>query len=343
MFNSEARKIYRSLSPAEKQFLQDKKISSSLRAKDWISLFYKISRYDHANDELRKRLLYFIIGFSIAGFASLFIYPWASLFFAAILGLVIYRKIKLSKQDLSNHLRLFLMPWLKVMEDKAGEKAKIKLELDFRPPKQHGKINETKVNNRTIHHYRPEYIKAEAELKDESLMYLFLIDDFNVLNIKKRTARGKTKYKTKYKLVHHLMLKLVLSTRKYALQPTIPEGISVDRTEEHLVLKYHHKLKSNEEQAVYPFPEFLKIAEHVFQAIIPLEPGSGIVTAEVKPETEGEISSENMAIGAGAIGLAAAPFLVWSGGYFDDYDYDSFSAPGHVSFQDLDSDSVFDS
>lgn len=339
-------KLYRQLAPHEKQFIQEKQIKGNFKVREWLSLLHKSAAYDAAGDEMRQKILKWIIVAAVVMFFSLFIFPPLALVGLPVLIFLIVRRVRLSKRDLTNHLRLFVMPFLKVLSDKAGDRTRLKMELDFRPAKKHGKKDTRKVPNRTINRYQPQWAKAEAELMDGSSLYVFLVDDYDIISQKKRTTRGKTKYKTKYKIVNHLLIKMVLPAENYTLRENLPEELETEVSDQQIAIKLKGKIKTREKDTVYPFPEYLKAMELVYASVIPSEkllkqlPAETTEQDEERPEADEGVSPE--VLGAAA-GVAAVPFLMWSTGYFDDYDYDSFDSSEAVAFGVGGEDSVFDS
>ena len=339
-------RIYKSFSEPEQKFINEKTIEANYTIKQWMILLQKVAAYDEANDRIRKKMVTWIVIFAIVTFIFLFIFWYLSILFALVLVLIIVTRKKLVSKDLSNHLRLFLIPLLKVLYDKAGLKAPFSLKLDFRPHGKQEMQEKYKVGNRTIKQFHPRWLSGSVMLKDQSVLELHLLDDLKKLTVRKTNARGKTKIKSKVKSTHFLLIKLVLSRDIYHLKSEVPEDIVADQDAKKITLKSKLKHKVTSADDVLSVNEFLNLLEKMYLVVEAL-PGKMLITdidgdEEALEESRFEDSDDLET--AGVAGVAATSFFVWSAYDFNDYDYDNFDYESAPVFGDeLDNDSIFDS
>src|SRR5687768_7412399 len=215
---SKAREFYQALNPQQKEFVDQKTISTSVSVKNWLLFLNKATAYDQYIDKSLNRSLIWIsvltvllIGSAIAAGMNenaniLFI----TLAIGIVLIFMVRQRQKLLKKDLNNYLREFFMPFLEVIKIKAGEEAKLSAALDFRDPERAlnpTNYEETRPRKRSVKLYEPKFIVAKVALLDQSYLETVIADDIKVLT--SRNARGK--YKTKKKTVHHFYVKLTVS------------------------------------------------------------------------------------------------------------------------------------
>lgn len=339
-------RVYKSLSEPEQKFITEKTIEATYTVKQWMILLQKVAAYDEANDRIRKKMVTWLVVLGIIAFISLFALWYMSILFVALFVVVILMRKKLSSNDLSNHLRLFLIPLLKVLYDKAGIKAPLSLKLDFRPHQKQEMKDKYKAGNRTIRQYHPQWISGSIVLKDHSTLELYLLDDLKKLTVRKTNARGKTKIKNKVKSTHFLLVKLSLSKEIYRLKSIEQEAIAIDEDAKKITCKAKIKHKVTSADDVLSVNQFLEALEKMYQ-VVEVIPGKMPTTDTGSEESDPEASTigdDNSLEAAGIAGMAGTSFFLWSTYDFDDHDYDNFdyeSAP--VFGEELDNDSIFDS
>ncbi|MGK7393828.1 MAG: hypothetical protein ACNS62_04615 [Candidatus Cyclobacteriaceae bacterium M3_2C_046] len=336
-------RIYKTLSDPEKEFIREKTFEATYTIKQWMILLQKIAAYDEGNDRIRQKMGKSMIITGGVTFLSLFFF-WP----IALIGLLVllwmgFRWRRLTANDLTNHLRLFLIPLLKVLPDKAGIKAPLQLKIDFRPSKMQELVDKTQFQNRTIKQFKPQYLSGAVTLKDSTQLEFHLLDDLKRLNIKKRNARGKIKYKNKIKCTHFLLIKLTLMKAYYSLKNETAPDIMVDQDHKKLVLKTKIKVKSTEADKVLPFEDFLKLLEKLYACV----EVTGTLPEAVQEESDQQPTETQLKTGLeipDAAAFAAGSFFLWSAYEFSDYDYDSFDYESTPVFGDeLESDSLYDS
>ena len=335
--------IYRKFSDKEKSFIKEKIIEADYTVKQWMILLQKVAAYDEANDKTRKKMVTWLVITGIAAFFSLFFAPLLAGIFAVIFVVLVLIRRQLATNDLSNHLRLFLIPLLKVLHEKAGPKASLLLKLDFRPHGKQEMKNKYKQGNRTIRQFNPEWLKGAVVLRDGTKMDLQLADDLKKLTVRKTSASGKTKIKNKVKSTHFLLIRLTLKKDFYTLKNDQNEEVIASEVEDKIVLKTKVKQKVTIAEDVLAIKQFLEVLDKLYAAVDPV-PGKLDDIIEQEPEQRPERREEEEEVSEGALGFAGPAFFMWSMYDFDDYDYDNFDYESTPVFsEELDRDSIFDS
>ena len=336
---SNASDIYRSLTPQQRQFVDEKTISATFKIDKWISFFSNVSKYDKLGDQaIKKYLVRAIICFVIALFPLFLIgfLEWISVVLIAILvSLGFYflsvRK-RLKAKDVNDYMRLFFLPVLHVLREKAGEDTKLAATLDFRIPRSAMTPQRSKVSGRNLKLYQPQYIIANTELNDGSSLAFVIGDDIKDLSWTKRSASGKTKFKRKTKFTHHCMIKMTLLKSAYRWSGNASDLVSITEDNDLYVAKTRIKIKTigkNQTLAVKAFFDGVQAIYNEF------EPLNAPHTRQEREDGSEEIVDD--------VADLALPYI-WYGSHFDQYDYDSFDHSDTGDFaMDDDSATVFDS
>lgn len=338
-------KIFKSFSEPEQRFIKEKTIEANYTIKQWMILLQKVAAYDEANDRIRKKTVTWLVVLGLATFFMIFIFWYLSIILGVAFIIIMSMRNKLRSNDLSNHLRLFLIPLLKVLNDKAGIKAPLALKLDFRPHTQQKMEKKYKVGNRTIRQYHPKWISGSVVLKDKSALELHLLDDLKKLTVKKTNARGKTKIKGKIKNTHFLLIKLTLLRELYQLKNVLDEQIISDQDDRKIILKAKLKHKVTSAEDVLSINQFLELLEQMYKSVEPLPGSMPFQSMEGTAESDEAQVEPGMTVEpANTALLAGGAFFMWSAYDFGNEDYDTFDYEAAPVFSDeLDSDSIFDS
>jgi len=166
-----AKKIFASFDEQQKEFVNKKTISSTLKIEGWQSFLSRIALYDKKIDKLRSIWRGLGIGCAIVGFFMFFFaIALEPLLFLGV-GVVVLTCIlsfsqakKLSSKDISNYMRKFFLPVLHVLGKKAGLQAKLSATLDFRIPEKALTPVKSKVRHKNLKLYSPKYIMAKLLL-----------------------------------------------------------------------------------------------------------------------------------------------------------------------------------
>lgn len=331
-----ANEFHNQLDQSQQKFIQDKTINATYSIRKWLSFLSKAVAYDTYADKALKSLatrnvllIISLIISIIATFFLIFIFP-----FPIILGVLLYFNVKTQKKfkgrDMNNYLRTFYFPVLDVLKDKAGEDAKLAASLNFNDPRK-GVAVKSKQSGRNLSAYEATYILTKVILKDQSTLEFIIGDLLKDFNWTKRSASGKTKYKSKSKVAHLCIIKLSVSKTKYSVQTDrLPNHIGLEDKGDVLVLKNKIKIKKEGKGRVLP-PKALFDGLQELYAFL-LDSGGNPIHGKSPGVADSELDE------------AALFATVWSGTYFDDYDYDSFDyEDSSYHFSDNDSESIFDS
>lgn len=345
---------YKNLSPEQKQFVDKKKISTTMRIGKWQGLLSNISKFDKRNDNTIKRLKSWIITFYVLAFLSVFTFAFLEsdavyliMGFAGIATLLLSHRNKLKTRDVSDYLRNFFMPMLNVLEAKCGTDAKLSANLDFRIPRQALSPHKSKVGQRNLNQYQPRYIVASVKMLDGTLLEFVVSDEIKDFSWKKRSASGKTKYKSKSKFVHHCLIKLTLpkSEYKWVKRNVNHPSISIAEVEPNYLAKAKIKSKTVGSNNMLKPELFLEMMQQIYNHF---DPKHGIPPQMQDKQPEQNAPQPGQDRGRynqydDRNDMMYAPYL-WYGHGFGMYDYDSFEH-NDSGDQIMDDDSVtaFDS
>lgn len=327
---SKANQFYQELTPQQKHFVDNKIINTTLSVKHWIGFLSKASAYDEYSDKARQTLsirmtltTVGIIGLIILAFAMENFYLFA---LPVILGIVLFNMAQtrshFAKRDINNYLRLFFMPFLEVIRQKAGEEAKLSASLDFRDPFKAltPTKDEIKVHGRKrqINVYEPKMIIAGVTLLDNSYLEMVVMDE--IKKISYTNPRGKSKSKTK--TVHRIFIRLTANKNVYKRNDRkIPPQIEFSDNAD----SYQFKLKEKKKEDIYGVlkpKEFFAELAMLFGLLQPLHgtAAGGLTTpTEIMPVATSGIKDT---------GDRFVEALMWNDLFFNSADYDSVSRQG---------------
>ncbi|MEO1049338.1 MAG: hypothetical protein AAFX87_01840 [Bacteroidota bacterium] len=339
---SKSSKIYNALSEQQKQFIKEKTISATFKVGKWLAFLNKASAYDALGDKEIKTWGTRALWSFIVAFISLFLIG-VTLGFSLILTALLIafgifslvRRKQLKNKDISNYLRMFLIPVLHVMKEKAGEDTKMAASLDFRNPRKALAPEKSKVGVRKLKLYQPKYIIAKVELKDSALLEVVIADDVKDFSWTKTNARGKTKFKNKTKYVHYCFIKMTLPKSEYKWLGEPSERVTVIDHNGDYIAKMKGKLKTIGKDNIQNVKVFFDNMQEIYSQFEPLNPAADAPVRRPGDHDEGDDFDDTI--------LLATPYI-WYGSTFDSYDYDSFDQTDSGDFvMDDDSATVFDS
>ena len=277
---------YRALSPAQKQILREQRLEMSMPPDAWIDLLEEISTFDHDNDASRTLFGRLAIVFGVLLFVAILLVskmalPRPELLLPTLGGLLllcIVGWVLLRWRDVPNNLRQFVMPLLAVLREEMEPKAKLTLEMDYRGAESDEKKVDEQVYKdagRRIQelHYRDPWLLGKAPLADGGSLEWRIEDRVRKRKIRKRNARGKTKFKTKYKVKRCLNVRLLLGRKRYQLsdhQPTGEDRMNVRETEKRNVFKMQRVLVSDDLDAVLDIHDFLDLLAAAYRQVQPV-------------------------------------------------------------------------
>jgi len=348
-----ALRFYSSLSPEQKEFIREKKTEDTQSVEQWLRFLTRAAAYDEYGDETRKKLkpILVILWLLLVVAIVLLIFiveDGINYWNIGVIGLIIlllifyhYAFSKLKHRDLTNQLRLFFVPLLRILMHKAGKEARLSAKLNFSNFLSEKPITESGNGSRKIDLYQPRFILSKIKLLDLSLMEFAYGDDHRKLTIRKTGSSGKTKIKVKHKITHQVFLKMSFPKSYYVLSDT-PGGAVIVEEEEFFVVKRKLKVKSDDKEAVLKIEDFLALVDELYKTV-KIKPGSKlpvpekIVDDKTRARQDDEIDFDDDEIESGAT------FMIW-GAYFSEVDYLGFEGEhGGYYMAEEDADTFFDS
>jgi hypothetical protein len=142
-------RIYKSLDKDQLRFVLDKKIEDILTIEEWLKKLHRIAEMDTLGDESRKQSGNLSIVFGILTIATLILTITKPILFFFPIGfliLFIYFVVTfflLSKIDIGNNMRLFIVPMLEHFHRKGSIKEAFSLRMDFSHPITKERLSET--------------------------------------------------------------------------------------------------------------------------------------------------------------------------------------------------------
>lgn len=219
-------KMYKALTPEQKEIVDTKTIKGKKTAKQWLNLLQDVANLDTEADILRTKIKtrrWIFLAVAVFMFFMIILAPVGLIFLIfSIYYMIMYPKLK--RIDLSNGFRSFVVPLLVVFREESAPKQKIALDMnledplqekylkEYRPPSGRGypKIKE--------YNYEVNWLNSlETELKDGAKIELKADDAVRERKITKRNPRGKIKNKRKVKIKHGLRAIISLPKANYTL------------------------------------------------------------------------------------------------------------------------------
>lgn len=253
------------LSPEQQSILEHKQIEGNYKPKQLVKLLRKLAAYDRENDAKRASLssLKSFFGFmcvmsiiaAIISFAFVEsvvggVVALSILLISIIAAVVLLRRIeKLEATDLANEMRRVLLPFALVMQEevKPGSKLSVKLDANAANADRNLKIKDTHTGTygRTISTYEQEWLSASATLMDGTSLQVNCTKTVFDIDIVKRSASGKTKYKSKLKSRDDVLVKMFASDKLYTLsERDAGSNVSVMQMEQGIAIRGKYKFKT---------------------------------------------------------------------------------------------------
>ncbi len=142
-------RIYKSLEKDQIQFVLDKKIEDTLTLEEWLTKLHRIAEMDTIGDETRKQAGNLSIVFGVLTIATIVLTiskPILFFFPIGFLTLFVYFVVTfllLSKIDIGNNLRLFIVPMLEYFRKRGSVKEAFNLRMDFSHPITKERLSES--------------------------------------------------------------------------------------------------------------------------------------------------------------------------------------------------------
>jgi hypothetical protein len=289
MARKDVMEIYNSFNAEQKQFVETKKLEANFKLKKWLELLENVAIMDSYADETIKKLnklkwifgilgiILLILSFIImAGttFGALFLLIPISFF---ILCYINYSRQQRFKQfDLSNGLRLFTIPLMKILREETNKENPIEMKLDFNNPLTNVYLLKTinHVGNSypkvDTYIYQHPWISASTKLNDEVGIDWNITDMLVKKHIKKISSSGKIKTKNKIKIKHSLRLAVTFPKANFKLIETQKNLVYVDKDECH-TFKLKGKTFSETTDTTLEMNYFLNAIATSFKCVQPIK------------------------------------------------------------------------
>jgi len=287
MARKDVLEIYNSFNAEQKQFVATKKLEAKFKIKKWLELLENVAIMDTYGDEAVKKLNKLKWSFGSFGVVIALIIWWTKLgrHYGALLFLIplalfalcfinYLRQKYLKKLDLSNGLRLFTIPVMKVLQEETDKENPIAMKLDFNNPLAKNylvkKINNTNKSYPKVdtYIYQHPWINANTKLLDDVEIDWGITDLIVKKHITKRSSSGKYKTKNKIKIKHSLRLMVAFPKSNFTMLHT-PEGcIYADKNNCH-TFKIKGKSFSESLDTTIEMNYFLEAIANAFKCVQP--------------------------------------------------------------------------
>ena len=272
-------KIYKSLTPDQKQFVQAGEIEMQKSIPQWIKFFDPLTTFDENCDAARTKL-WVIFGVScMALFVSIFVVQFVrdGILIASFYGfmvvwmicLIVFLRI-LHKNDINDNIRNLVFPLLHVLSMEVGNKKGVKLRVNFNKKMKKDEISEVNDESTLFKKFKEvfyeyEVLEVNCTFLDKTKLNWLVFD-----RIRERTRtnpRGKTKTKTKLK--RKIFTQLTFNTQLYSLATPadkIPETFGKIKQSDHkITFKNVLRQVADGKTAVIDQGELLNVVEGSYQ------------------------------------------------------------------------------
>lgn len=172
--SSKVLRIYKSLDKDQIQFVLDKKIEDTLTLEEWLTKLHGIAEMDTIGDESRKQAGNLSIVFGILTIATIILTISKPILFFLPIGfliLFIYFVVTyflLSKIDIGNNMRLFIVPMLEYFSKQGSVKKAFSLRMDFSHPITKERLSKAddEENQKTDSIYRHHWMDGNMMFND---------------------------------------------------------------------------------------------------------------------------------------------------------------------------------
>ncbi len=210
--------IYRTLDRDQIRFVIDKVIEGNHTTEEWLNRLNRIAFMDLLGDETREQAGRFSMAFAVLTIIMTFLTILRPvLFFLPIGFLIIFAYffslyMSLLKIDISNHMRLFLVPMIEEIREKMNEGANVYLKMDFSSAVTKEKLLETADNekNKSVKTFRHHWIDGELTLKDGNILEWEIEDRVQQRKSSLADKTERMKFKD-YEISHLLKMKITAS------------------------------------------------------------------------------------------------------------------------------------
>lgn len=205
-------RIYKSLDKDQLQFVLDKKIEDTLTLEDWLKKLHGIAEMDTLGDESRKQSGNLSIVFGILTIATIILTISKPILFFFPIGFIIlfiYFVVTfflLSKIDIGNNMRLFIVPMLEHFLRKGTVAKAFSLRMDFSHPITKDRLseNDDEEDIKTGNIYRHHWMDGNMVFNDGVKITWEIEDVISKRDNSDKKSRKKRDTTGKYQIQHVL-------------------------------------------------------------------------------------------------------------------------------------------
>jgi len=240
-------KLFKSLDRDQIQFVLDKKMEGKNTVDEWLNILSSVAQMDTYGDDARDKSGNLAITFGIFMVFTivltiskpiLFFFP-IGFTFLFLYFLLTY--IRLSRIDVGNHLRLFIVPLLETIKDSLDPDTKIFLKMDFSMPVKKANLIQHQEHERigTITKYRLNWMNGEIEMKFGQKLKWDITDEVKEMLGKIEDKATKMKLNAEYDVSH--LLNFYFFAPKGIFNPIDASDKSVIEQDEYYVFNIQKK------------------------------------------------------------------------------------------------------
>lgn len=223
----ELKNVAASLTPKQQAFIDEKTLEGTFHPSKLLKLLIKVARYDKVNDDLRNEykkraftgFVIAFLGIFLSFFVTSLLHPYvmytyfAAIAFALTLAIVFtVKNRKLNKTNLHNNVRDFVFPLTAVLQEEVRPDCRFKISLLGDQPRAEEYLVKTIPRKgrlgREYEIYHHPWLKGSLPLHDGIHLSFSFMKQLTVINVRKRSASGKTKHKTKLKTKEVALIKI---------------------------------------------------------------------------------------------------------------------------------------
>ncbi len=263
-----ALKLYGKLNAEQKKLVQEKKIETSMKAKKWLEFLRQIAFFDRLRDQAHRKLktgaiIVGIIDLIMLGGVFSYSIVAAVLFVLLLIFFIflIIRFKKIKNIDISNNLRLFVVPLLVALKEEIDPNTKVFIKMDLTDALHSTKLKDTilpqgkRYPKITTFMYNNPWFEVRAQLNDKTILQWDIEDIIRHRKIRKISASGKLKFKEKFKVKHIISMKLLFSKDLYTIKSR--ENIEYADQGEYHMIKLKNKAYGYSKNSIMELNAFL--------------------------------------------------------------------------------------
>ncbi len=277
-----------SLNEKQLEILNSKTLIGSFDPVKLLKTLSKLAYFDKINDTVRAELgknarkMGLIIAVTIIG--SIVLSLSLEHVIPAIVGGVILivtitvlvisltQQSKLKKDDLEDGFRTFIVPLVGLFREeiKPGTKLKLEFHAGEAISKKYfkEKIPRAQSLGREYLNYEFPWLGGSITFFDDTNLIFACTKFIQKINVRKKGASGKIKFKTKYKYKETSLLKIVFSKNNYTANGTAQDGLMVSQSDDAIIVKAKYNAKSAESTEM-PVNQFLGMVHRMYSIVTP--------------------------------------------------------------------------